>query len=328
MKKREKILTGIVAGIIGLFVLGFGIKGFFLKPLREIDKQTAVINDKIAKITQERREYFSAEDSLKSITQKTFSPDPNEASARCGEMITRKIAAAGLSESDFTRLPVGSRKLRGASEIGWSIQGKGDLTRIVNLLFLLEKSPQVHRLENVTLTSYEKPGEIRVRFVYLTLVIEPAPEVDPIDLKSKFTLDSPERIAYNSILERDILRPYIKLPPPPPSTSQPGSPGSGTLPPGPESLKVVSLSEWEGQPEVHIRDVAHNQTLRYRPGDKLKDNSKVVAVDYRAMPFPRNPQLLSHSRVILQIKDEYWAVERGQTLAEKRKLEPNEWPAR
>jgi hypothetical protein len=326
MKKREKILTGAVLGIVAMFVLGFGIRAFFLKPLRDIDKQTATINEKIAKINQERREYFSAEDALKSITQKTFSPDPNEASARCGEMITRQIAAAGLSESDFTRLPAGSRRLRGASEIGWSIQGKGDLTKIVNLLFLLETSAQIHRLENVTLTSYEKPGEIRVRFVYLTLVIEPAPEVDPIDLKPKFNLESPERLAYNSILERDILRPYIKLPPPPPASSRPGAPGAGTPPPGPESLKVVSLSEWEGQPEVHIRDTARNETFRYRPGDKLKD-MKIVAVDYRAMPLPRNPQLLSHSRVILQIQDEYWAVERGQTLAEKRKLEANEWPA-
>src|SRR3954468_17550119 len=302
MKKREKILTGAVLGIVAMFVLGFGIRAFFLKPLRDIDKQTATINEKIAKINQERREYFSAEDALKSITQKTFSPDPNEASARCGEMITRQIAAAGLSESDFTRVPAGSRKLRGASEIGWSIQGKGDLTRIVNLLFLLEKSPQVHRLENVTLTSYEKPGEIRVRFVYTTLVIEPAPEVDPVDLKPKFNLESPERLTYNSILERDILRPYVKMPPPPVNPVKPGTPGgNGTLPSGPESLKVVSLSEWEGQPEVHIRDTAHNETLRYRPGDKLKD-MKIVAVDYRAMPRPRNPQLLSHSRVILQIQ--------------------------
>ena len=56
-------------------------------------------------------------------------------------------------------------------------------------------------------------------------------------------------------------------------------------------MKVVSLSEWEGEPEVHIRDINKNETQRYRPGDKLKDNSntvaEVVAVDYRALPSPR-----------------------------------------
>jgi hypothetical protein len=49
-------------------------------------------------------------------------------------------------------------------------------------------------------------------------------------------------------------------------------------------------------------------------------------VDYRPLPSPRNPLLLSHSRVILKIGEEFWAVERGQSLAERRKLEPQEWP--
>ena len=325
MKKREKILAGVVAGIIALFVLGFGVKGFFVKPLKDIDKQVAALREKIGKINNERREYFDAEDGLKKVTQRTFATELNQASARSGEMITKQIALAGLNEGDFTRLPVGPRKIKGGSEIGWSIQGKGSLEKIVNLVFLLQNSPQVHRIESVTLASYEKPGEIKARFLYLTLVVEPAPEFDPIELKPKYTLESAERYAYNTILQRDILRPYIRATP---SSTKPGK-GSApsSAPAGPEALKVVSLSEWEGQPEVHIRDVTLNKTMRYRPGDKLKDNSEVVAVDYRAMPSPRNPLLLSHSRVILKIGDEFWAVERGQSLAEKRKLQKTEWPA-
>jgi hypothetical protein len=326
MKKREKILAGIVLGIVAVFVLGFGLRSFFIKPLKEIDKQTALLKEKIAKINVERREYFDAEDALKVVAQRTFATELNQASARSGEMITRQIALAGLNESDFTRLPVGPRKLRGASEIGWSVQGKGNLESIVNLVFLLQTTPQVHRLESVTLSSYEKPGEVKVRLLYLTLVLEPAPEFDPIELKPKFTLESPERLAYNSILERDILRPYIKAPPTPPNRS--GQPGPSTAPAGPEALKVVSLSEWEGQPEVHIRDLARNITTRYRPGDKLKDNTEIVAVDYRPLPSSRNPLLVSHSRVILKIGQEFWAVERGESLAEKRKLDDEQWPPR
>jgi hypothetical protein len=182
----------------------------------------------------------------------------------------------------------------------------------------------VHRIETITLTSHEKPGETKVRFLYLTLVVDPAPEFDPIELKAKYTLESPERIAYNTILDRDILRPYIKAVP---SAPKRGDPTPSSAPAGPDALKVVSLSEWEGQPEVHIRDINKNETFRYRPGDKLRDNSEVVAVDYRPLPLPRNPLLLSHSRVILKVGEEFWAVERGQSLAEKRKLEPKEWPA-
>src|SRR5687768_5737714 len=98
MKKREKILAAIVLGFIGLFVIGFGLRSFFLKPLKEIDKQTAALREKLNKIAQERREYFDAEDTLKKITQRTFANELNQASARSGEMITREIAAAGLNE--------------------------------------------------------------------------------------------------------------------------------------------------------------------------------------------------------------------------------------
>jgi hypothetical protein len=93
-------------------------------------------------------------------------------------------------------------------------------------------------------------------------------------------------------------------------------------------LKVVSLSEWDGQPEVHIRDTARQKTLRFVPGDKVSDLGEIVAVDYRRLPSPRDPMLNSDSRVIFKSGDQFWAVERGQTLAEKRKLEPGDWPAR
>jgi len=38
---REKILTGIIGGLVGLGALGFGVRTVFIKPLREIDKKTA-----------------------------------------------------------------------------------------------------------------------------------------------------------------------------------------------------------------------------------------------------------------------------------------------
>src|SRR5690606_25598603 len=97
-------------------------------------------------------------------------------------------------------------------------------------------------------------------------------------------------------------------------------------PSGPDSLRVVSLSEGDGSPELHIRNDAKDKTLRVRQGEKIENHGEIVAVDYRPMPLPDVPGLLSHSRLILKIGDEFWAVERGQTLAKKRKLAPGEWP--
>jgi hypothetical protein len=80
-----------------------------------------------------------------------------------------------------------------------------------------------------------------------------------------------------------------------------------------------------GQPEIHVRDVNNERTLRYKPGDELAEGA-IVMIDYRPLPFPDNPALKSFSRVILKIGDEYWAIERGRTLADKYKLAADQLP--
>ena len=326
MNQREKVLVIAVGSIVALFGLIIGIRVIILSPLKEADKRISAVNEKIAKIQADRRAYFSAEDRLKAIAARTFSNTVEQASAVSGEILTRQILSAGLQESDFTRLPVGPRKLRGASEIGWNIQGSGSLSNVVNLLFILDNSPWMHRTENLVVSTGDGPGNVRVRLRYLTLVIEPEPDITRTNLVPTLTLESPERHLLNGIVSRDLLRPYIKPPPPPVEPGQPAPPpGKRYAPPGPENFRIVSLSEWDGQPEIHVRDLTAQKTTRYRPGDELAGGT-IVMVDYRPMPQPDKPMLQSYSRLILKIDKEFWAVERGRTLAEKRKLTTAELP--
>jgi hypothetical protein len=326
LNKREKILAGAVGGILGLFIVGFGVRATFITPLREIDKHIATSRDRIAKIQNERRAYFAAEDRIKAATLRTFADNTDQASAKSGELLTRQILKSGLDEDEFTRLPLGPRKLRGAEEIGWSVQGEGPLADVVDMLFLLQESPQVHRLDGVTVSAGETPGVVKVRFRYLTLVMDNAPEVQRKELAAKYTLESAERHIFDGIVNRDLLRPYIKRqPPPPPPGSTPGKPGSTPGSPGPETFRIVSLSEWNGQPEVHVRDLTAQKTIRYKPGEPFAGGT-LVCVDYRPLPMPGNSFLRSDSRVIVRINNEYWAVERGKTLAEKHKLGPEQLP--
>ena len=328
MNRREKILALGVGGLVALGLLVFGLRVILLNPLREIDKRTAVVRDKIAKIQTDKRACFAAEDRVKAITMRTYADTVDQASAKSGEILTRQIIAAGLDESDFARMPISPRKLRGANEIGWNVQGDGPLKEVVNLLFLLNTSPWLHRTENLVIATGEKPGLVRVRFHYLTLVPDPAPDVVRTNLVPSLTLDSAERHLLNSIVSRDILRPYIKRPP---AVGQPGQPANplskAGVPPGPESFRVVSLSEWQGQPEIHIRDLTAQKTVRYRPGDELMGGT-IVMIDYRPMPRAGNSLMQSYSRLILKIGAEYWSIDHGKTLAEKRKLAGAELPAR
>lgn len=325
MTRREKLLAAAVGGILAVVAGGFGVRTFMVKPLKEMDRKTAALRGKLDKVKAERRAYFADEERMKAVAQRMFSDDLDQASARSGETLTRQILQSGLQESDFTRLPVGPRKLKGASEIGWNVQGDGPLSDVIDLLFLLRASPHVNRLESISLSAGDAAGMVRVRFRYLTLVLNPAPMADPIDLAPKFTLESNERRAYDGLVARDILRPYIRRPLPPQPSSGPGGTSPPGTPPGPEAFKIVSLSEWQGQPEIHVLDQTSQRTYRYKPGDALAGGI-IVMVDYRPIPMPGREIVQSESRVILRLGQEFWAIERGRTLADKRKLAPNQLP--
>jgi hypothetical protein len=327
MNKREKLLATLVGGLVGVLVIGFGIRTALLQPLQKIDKSIQGYREKIDKITKEKLQSITTDDRIQAVALKTFGDTVDQASATSGEILTRRILESGLEESEFTRTPASPRKLKGALEIGWIVQGEGSLTNIINLLFLLENSPYLHRVENVSVTTGETVGRVKTRFRYLTLVLDPSPDVKRKALPDKFALDSTERHAYDDLIARDILRPYIKRPAPPPAPATgPGSSGGTPSPtaPGPESFKVVSLSEWEGQPEIHVLDSAAQRTKRYKPGDQLAGGT-IVCVDYREMPMP-DSFAHSESRVILKVGSEFWAIERGKTLADKHKLEPEQLP--
>jgi hypothetical protein len=323
MNRREKILTVAVGGLAGLFAVVLAARLLFLNPLRQIESRTAAVRDQIAKIQDERRAGFAAEDRLKAAARQTFAETVEQASAISGELLTRQILEAGLEEADFTRLPVGPRKLRGAGEIGWNVQGQGPLTNVINLLFTLDTAAWLHRTENLTLAAGDTPGTVRVHFRYLTLVMDPPLQVTHSNVANPFTLESPERRQLDNIVARDLLRPYIKRPEPLPvaltASAKPGGP------PGLENYRVVSLSEWEGRPEIHVRNLAAQTTSRFKPGDQMAGGT-VVMVDYRPLPEPGREFLQSYSRIILKIDQDYWAIERGKTFADKHKLADPDLP--
>jgi hypothetical protein len=326
MTRREKILAGIVGGVVGLAILAFAGRALLIKPLREIDRKTAADRQRLDKINAERRAFFIAEDEVKKFTQRSFDTDLDKASAKSAEMLTQQILRAGLPEMEFTRAPFGPRKLRGAQEIGWNLQGDGTLDRVVNLLFLLQEDPHLHRVEGLTLSAGDSPGQVRVRFRYTTLVIDPAPEVAPVALQAKFALDSAQRRVFDGIVQRDVLRPYIKRAPAP-APGQPGAIPATTpgAPAGPESFRIVSLSDWQGHPEVHVRDLVNQKTLRFKAGDAMAGGT-IAMIDYRPMPKAGNELLQAFSRVIIRVGEEFWAIETGKTLAQKYRLPSDQLP--
>jgi hypothetical protein len=310
----------VIGGLLLVFALVVVFRFVMIRPLRTIDGEISTIQAKLDKLHKQRRDYFQADDQLQLVAKRTFADDTDQASARAGEVLTKMILASGLSDSEFARLPVGPRRLRGANEIGWSVQGEGPLSKVVSLLFLMEQSPYVHRVENLVLSPSHKQGQVNVYFRYLTLVLSPSPEVPTTPLPPP-GLDTPGRRRYELIVQRNVFSPFTAPTPAAAPTPQPSAPAL----PGPETFRVVSLSEWQGNQEVAVRDLNRKETKVYKTGDQLAGGA-VVMVDYRALPMPGHPGLMSYSRVILRVGTEYWAIERGQTLAEKYRLTREQLP--
>jgi hypothetical protein len=318
MKRRESLLLGLVGGLLALFVGVAGLNVFFVKPYKNLKTQIAGLRLKLDQTQHDREAYLKDGQYLTNTAPRMFATDPNIATAEASKMITDQILRLGLQDSQFSRQPVGPRRVRGnAQEVGWSIMGEGPLSKMVDLIFVLEQTPQLHRIENLVLSAGDQPGRLKARFRYLTLVVEVKGVKPKTDLQPKFALDSPQRRLYDAIVQRDLLRPYVPKPPAEPVAAGPASPL--------DMLRVVSLTQWGGTPEVHVCEMNTRKILKLRVGDPLA-GGQIVMVDYRPLPLPNKPGFISDSRVIVKIGAGYWAVERGQTLSTRYQLAPGQLP--
>ncbi|MCK5556756.1 MAG: hypothetical protein KAJ01_00145, partial [Candidatus Hydrogenedentes bacterium] len=127
------------------------------------------------------------------------------------------------------------------------------------------------------------------------------------------------------------FRPYLAKPAPdPPRVAKQNKAQHPTTRPSTDwgRFKVVDLSQWEDEKDIRIENTQNKAQPRFRlynVGDSLAGGT-IVMVDYRIMPKPSQPELLSYSRLILKIGEDYYAVELGQTLAEKHRLRSKELP--
>jgi len=149
---------------------------------------------------------------------------------------------------------------------------------------------------------------------------------DQVSTIAPVKLDTEARKLYEPIAVRDLMRPYIRrpaAPPPSPVASaprqSPGPPTPAPSPSSPSSFRVVGLPDWTDDQEVLVTDSVSRQIRSYKAGDTL-GGGVIAGIDYRPMPSKANPKLLSPSRVILKVGPDYFAVELGENLADKRRL--------
>ncbi|GAH65628.1 unnamed protein product, partial [marine sediment metagenome] len=155
------------------------------------------------------------------------------------------------------------------------------------------------------------------------------PTTQPVELVS---LNDPERAAYGVIERRHVFLPYVPRAPQVQPRVEAPKPSPPAKPPEPQQqlydqLVVVGLPAIGEKAEVHVAMPGGDIKSPLEVGDKLA-TGLIAMVDYRILPMPGNPKELSQSRVILKIGRDYWSVELGQRLGQRRILRAHELPGK
>jgi hypothetical protein len=310
-----------------------GVQKLYVGTLARQSASRIDLNKKVAKAQADTRKMEAKARSLEGWAALTYDRDELRASAKIGAALAGLVERAGLNLKTFSLQPVQGMRVRGAyREIGRNIRVRGKLQNVVDFLYLLRQEPHLHRLENLSISPLHKTGEVDLSVRYVTVVIDDLAggdlETDKLATTAPTDLDSEQRKLFDSVVSRDLFRPYIQrrvervvvAPPPPRRREDPPPP-----PPNPGRFRVVGLPELNQRQEVLVSDIATGQLRSYEAGDTLGGGT-IAMVDYRPLPRVDNPQMLSPSRVIFRVGPDYWAVELGQSLTQKRRLPRDQLP--
>ena len=339
MNRREKILaicTGSVLCLIILYGLAYKL---FIGPARDLDDQAAALRTSNSKLASENNRYARYVQQWREVRDSTYHDNLLRATVLLKARVDELVRDAGLGQIPVR--PITGRRAKNTySEIGCTIQGRASLDRLTHLLFLLTRDGHLHRLSNLTI-SQPQSGQREVPFSlrYSTLVLnQKLPKgltvarrpAGPTTRTAKPNLNSPERAKYDVIARRHVFLPYVQLvrgpePPPPPPSRPETPPQPRPVGPSHDQLMVTGLPAFGMKREVHVAMPGRDIQKPLKVGDTLPVG-KIAMVDYRLLPMPGKPKIMSTGRVILKIGRNYWAVELGQRLGERRILRARDLP--
>jgi hypothetical protein len=340
MNRREKILAICIGSVVGLIILyGLGYK-LFIGPARDLDHQAAALRERNAELASENERYGRYVRQWRDIRDRTYHDNLLRATVLLKARVDQLVRDAGLGQIPVRPI-TGRASKNNYEEIGCTIQGRASLERLTHLLFLLTRDGHLHRLSNLTI-SQPQSGQREVPFAlrYSTLVLHPKlPKTvkvpprpaGPTTKEAKPDLNSPERAKYDVIARRHIFLPYVQLvrapelPPRPPEPAPPEPVPPEPVGPRHDQLVVTGLPAFGMKREVHVAMPGQDIEKPLKVGDRLPVG-QIAMVDYRLLPMPGKPKIMSTGRVILKIGRNYWAVELGQTLGERRILRAKDLP--
>ncbi|MFP4355728.1 MAG: hypothetical protein ACLFUJ_11455 [Phycisphaerae bacterium] len=350
MTKREKKLAAVAGTVLGLIGAVGLVHIALLSPLKSLELRENALRSQLGKAKDANSARRSMHARIKQITSQTFGLS-GQATATRGDV--ERFLVDLQKRSDLPPLKIDNTAApnkKGVYEgVGWSISGTGRLDKIMNFLYLLENQPYLYKIQRLTLRPDWETELIAMNLDYATILpvqLEYPKKIrnveEPQIITGKYSggttaasLSSPERQRYSLLRLRDPLLRYKQKPvqvakPPSQPRSRPRpqpkpQPRPRPQPQAQPTYRLTSTTAFGGKPQIRIENIRTGSSQVYREGDAF-DGGTIVMVDYRSLPMPENPRLLSGSRIILKKGPDYWAIERGQTFSQKRLLRTDQLP--
>ena len=286
--------------------------------LDELDRRRAELHNEVARLEVELAARGDLVKRLGALAARMPGPDAS------GHLKTAAKRSGVDQGADFSLKPFRGKAVQGAyNALGWTLQGRGNITEVVNLLYLISPETALHRITGLTIRRIENSQDLAVSLRYETLAPAigkdiPLPE-RPAGATAK--LDAPERKKYDVIVSRNMFRPHLVKPARPKPTTRPK--------PAPTrvdaDLRVISLMQIGQSLLVTVRNDRTGAVKKYKQGDRLA-GGVIVTVDYRTLSRPTKPKRLSSCRLLLRIGKEYWAVEVPDKLSNRWRMAADQLP--
>ena len=336
MNKREKTLALVVAGMVGLLLIGVMVNRMYLEPKRQLQNQLAGARHTYQQNQGTLESGRFAAQLIAEKVDRTLATDPSEAlslsRSRLVDMLEQADLPVQLTRIDPERVDRHADNLT----VGWSVSTRGRLAQIHRFLYMLGADPYLGRIENMTLRAQPRGVEYTLSLRYLTLVLRNAGREAPSQLTPVPVADDERYRQSWALVSRNIFRPFLPRPAPPPreprQAEQP-QPQPQQRQPEPEQPRprpthvLSSLTETPKGYDIVVRSVIDGRTSfsDYSIGDRL-GGGRIVMVEVRWREDPNHEQRYSPSRVILDIDGDYWAIEIDQPLTRRYRIASDRLP--
>ena len=333
----------IVSVVIFIVIIGglWITNAVFIAPSGDMDLRMSKLRGEIDDLQNEKRRAAIAMHKLREIRQASYSDEVLQAREAARQRLLHCLQRSGLTKNDYSVDGWSGRQVsKTYREVGWSIQASGTLKQVTDFLYLLREDPYVSRVDNLSISPQWQDGLVNLKLRYASLVIDASEtnSIEPNQVKPEalqVALTGDGRGVFNVIEKRDLMRPYIKKRPPvvvkrpTEPEKQPNHEKNPDPPKGPsfaERMKLVGLPQWQGQTEAIFKDTQSGQTTQFKVGEDIAGGTFVM-VDYRVLRRHDDAERITSSRLIMKVGPDYWAVELGDTLAQRHQLDDASLPA-